>query len=247
MSGGHGTTHPNTASMSVTVRFPRSAASLRAVHATILLTSLSACSSSATPKSTASDASASSLADSITRAHQDSVNRAQPGYIVDSILPPAEALRRFLADVATPPNELANGADSRDALVRKWVQAIEANDSLTLVRTALNRPEFAYLVYPASPSAHQPSYQPPTIVWGELSNKSVKGFRRSLNRYGGKPLGYLGYRCESNPKLQAENRLWTDCLVRRVRAPGDTVSERLFGAIIERNGRFKFYSLANDI
>lgn len=247
MSGGRGTTHPSTASMRVTVRLPRSAASVRAVYAAILLTSLSACSSSATPKRTSADAGATSRADSISLARQDSVNRAQPGYIVDSILPPAEALRRFVADITTPPNELAHGADSRDALVRKWVHAIEANDSLTLIRTALNRPEFAFLVYPASPSAQPPYNEPPTIVWGELSNASVKGFRRSLKRYGGKPLGYLSYRCNSNPTFQAENKLWTDCLVRRLGVAGDTVSERLFGAIIERSGRFKFFSLANDM
>ena len=185
--------------------------------------------------------------DSIARARQDSVNRAQPGYVVDSILPPAEALRRFMADVASPPTTFANGASSRDALVRTWVRALESNDSLALIRTAMNRPEFAFLVYRTSPNAAPPYNQPPALMWMQLSNASLKGFRRSLQRLGGKPLGFLNYRCAPKAVQEGENRLWTDCLVRRVRAPGDTVSERLFGAIIERRGHFKFYSLANDV
>ena len=185
--------------------------------------------------------------DSIARARQDSVNRAQPGYVVDSILPPAEALRRFIADVASPPTTFANGASSRDALVRTWVRALESNDSLALIRTAMNRPEFAFLVYRTSPNAAPPYNQPPALMWMQLSNASLQGFRRALQRLGGKPLGFLNYRCAPEAVLEGENRLWTDCLVRRVRTPGDTVSERLFGAIIERRGHFKFYSLANDI
>ena len=113
---------------------------------------LSACSAGGAPKGAPPDSLVAALADSIARARQDSVNRAQPGYIVDSILPPAEALRRFTADLNPRPNEFSNGAGSRDALVKKWVRSLESNDSLTLIRTALTRPEFAYLVYPTLPS-----------------------------------------------------------------------------------------------
>ncbi|MDP1859792.1 MAG: hypothetical protein Q8K82_14055, partial [Gemmatimonadaceae bacterium] len=121
-------------------------------------------------------------ADSIARARQDSVNRSQPGYVVDSILPPAEALRRFTADVSFPPTTFANGASSRDALVRTWVRALESNDSLALIRTAMNRPEFAFLVYRTSPHAAPPYNQAPALMWMQLSNASLKGFRRSLQR-----------------------------------------------------------------
>src|SRR3954471_18553957 len=40
--------------------------------------------------------------DSIARARQDSVNRAQPGYVVDSILPTEEAVRRFKQSLGGP-------------------------------------------------------------------------------------------------------------------------------------------------
>src|SRR5512138_1154903 len=42
-----------------------------------------------------SAAADSTSADSIERARQDSINRSQPGYVVDSARPPEEDLRRF--------------------------------------------------------------------------------------------------------------------------------------------------------
>jgi hypothetical protein len=193
------------------------------------------------------EASVGATVDSMARVRQDSINRTQPGYVVDSILPPEEALRRFRADIADPPSAFVNGADSRDALVSKWVRALEANDSLTLIRMAINRPEFAFLVYPSSPNAHPPLHQPPQIAWTLLSSASVTGFRRALIKYGGKSLGFLGYDCQDPPETQGSNRIWANCRVRRLDIAGDTNAAELFGPIIERRGQFKFLSLANEM
>lgn len=191
-------------------------------------------------------ASSSPASDSTARARQDSINRAQPGYVVDSILPPDDAMRRFTADIANPPSDFAHGAGSRDALVLKWVRALESNDSLTLIRTAISRPEFAFLVYPTSPSSKPPLQQPPDLAWLLLSNASVQGFRRSIGEHGGASLGYLGYACPIAPESQGSNRIWAGCVIRRRDADGDTTEGRLFGPIVEREGYFKFLSLAGD-
>ena len=181
------------------------------------------------------------------KARQDSVNRAAPGYVVDSILSPDEELRRFQTSIAAKPESLSHGADSRDALVRKWARALAARDSVTLIRLAVNRPEFAYLVYPDSPLGLPPYQQPTATSWLQLSNASVQGFRRSLNAFSETPLAVISYRCAPAPERQGANRVWRDCRVRHLRASGDTVVQRLFGPIIERDGRFKFLSLASDL
>jgi hypothetical protein len=36
-------------------------------------------------------------------------------------------------------------------------------------------------------------------------------------------------------------------VIRSVRAPGDTVAERLFGVIVEHDGRFKLASYGNEL
>ena len=69
--------------------------------------------------------------------------------------------------------------------------------------------------------------------------------QRLLARRGGQPIAYAGVRCGGAPEQAGATRIWRGCLVRTVRAPGDTVAERLFGAVVERDGKFKIASYAN--
>jgi len=186
-------------------------------------------------------------ADSLARARQDSINRAQPGYIVDSILPLEEELRRFRAVIPTVPVGLTGGAPSRDGLVELVVGAIASSDTASLVRLALTRAEFAYLVYPSSPYTKPPYRQPPWLVWMHIQHGSGSGLGRVLHRYGGRPLGYASYGCDATPERQGANRLWKNCALHLTSKWGDMVSIRLFGVVIERHGRFKIVGYGNDL
>ena len=63
--------------------------------------------------------------DSIARARQDSINRALPGYVVDSILPIDEEIRRFAARIGGDPvTSFAHASASREALVRRIVRDV---------------------------------------------------------------------------------------------------------------------------
>src|SRR5687767_6963615 len=67
----------------------------------------------------------SARADSIKTARQDSINRATPGYVIDSILLVEETIRRFRAAVGGEPvTELAGASPSREALVRRFMKAL---------------------------------------------------------------------------------------------------------------------------
>ena len=169
------------------------------------------------------------------------------GYVVDSVLPVEEELRRFRADLPSAPTVLAGGAGSRDALGRAFAGALARADSAALRRMALTRAEFAYLVYPGSAYTRPPYRQPPWLVWRDLEENGGKGLRRLLDRRGGRALAYAGVRCPQAPEAAGASRLWRRCLLRTVRAPGDTLSQRLFGVIIEHRGRFKFASYGNEL
>jgi hypothetical protein len=171
---------------------------------------------------------------------------AAPGRVVDSILPMAEQLRRFRADLGPAPAALAGGAASREALVRAYARAVEARDTVALRRMVLSRAEFAFLYFPESPLARRPYEVPPALLWFQITEGSNKGVVRALRRLGGRPLGYAGHACEGPPKPEGPNRLWERCRVRVVRAPGDTAALRLFGSVLERGGRYKFVGYAND-
>lgn len=174
------------------------------------------------------------------------VVRARPGYVVDSILPPALALRRFRTGLGAAPAALEGGASSRAALVRAFVAAVEHGDSAALRRMALDRAEFAYLVYPGSLYTRAPYRQAPQIVWYQLAGRSAVGERRLLERLAGRPLDVAGHRCDATPERDGAVRYWRGCRVLMVTAAGDTIPRRLFGVIVERGGRFKFASYAND-
>jgi hypothetical protein len=167
-----------------------------------------------------------------------------PGH-VDTILPRAEALRRFQAS-AYPTDTLADAARSRDALVRTFVHSLETRDTARLGRLSLTRDEFAFLYYPTAPQGLPPYELPPDLFWFTLQQGSDKGLHRALEARSGHPLDYLGYRCDPVPSHEGANIVWGPCTV-RYRAGSRTQEERLFGLIIEREGRFKFVSYANKL
>ena len=157
-----------------------------------------------------------------------------------------EQLRRFRADIPDTPSVLSGGANSRDALVRRFVRAVERSDTAALHKMVITRGEYAYLVYPSSPLTKPPYNQPVSLAWFMANRESDPGLRRLMDRVGGRPLRYLGYACDPTPLVEGTNRFWRNCRVRRAATPGDTVVARLFGVIVEREGRFKFASYEND-
>jgi hypothetical protein len=165
---------------------------------------------------------------------------------IDSLVPRAEALRRFRS--GTPRvDSLSGGVTSRDALVRGYVRAIEQRDTLVLRRLLLTRSEFAYLYYPTNPQGLPPYDLSPDLMWFMLSAGSEKGLTRVLAELGGQRLGYTGYVCDSVASRQGANTVWGPCAVHLRPKGGDSTSQRLFGLIVERDGRYKFVSYANKI
>ena len=189
----------------------------------------------------------STRADSIARARQDSINRATPGYVIDSILPVEEELRRFRNEVGGQPvTRFANASPSREALVRRFMTSLARSDTGEFARMALQRREFADLVYPESPYTHPPYHQSPALVWYQIQNGSSTGLTRLLRRLGGQPLKYADYRCDPKPDRQGKNEIWTNCTLRIIGPAGDTSTHRLFGSIIQRDGLFKIVSYSNE-
>lgn len=168
-----------------------------------------------------------------------------PAQVVDSMFPPAVELARFRATVDGPPPTRLDGAPSRDALIRRFVGAVERRDQATLSRLLISKAEFAYLFFPASEYARAPYRQKPGLVWFRMTATSERGLGRLLARDGGRPLPLVGVKCPAPTPVDGRTRLWKDCRV-VVRRDGATVERRLFGSIIERGGRFKFLTYATE-
>jgi len=181
------------------------------------------------------------------RHRQDSIVRGRPGYVIDSLLPVEEEVRRFQATIPVRPTGFSNAARSRPELVTRFVRALEQNDTTALRQLVVDRAEFGYLVYPTSPNVAPPYRQSPDLVWLLRSASTDKAVTRLFGRFGGKPLGYAGFACPGAVDREGANTLWSDCVVKRVTAEGDKVRLRMFGAIISHHGQFKFLSLANGL
>ncbi|MBC7895431.1 MAG: hypothetical protein H7066_08455 [Cytophagaceae bacterium] len=212
----------------------------------LLLPTLLACpGSERSAREVLTDSASTARTDSIAQARQDSINRAQPGYVVDSILPLDEQLRRFrmaLPEVTT----LASDVRTREALVREIAAAVEAGDAARLTALVVTPAEYAWLVYPTSEHVSGPMAQAPQLAWYLLSGNSDVGQRRLIERMGSRPLGVRGHACAAQPVRQGANEIWNDCVVIRRNEQGSEVRQRLFGTFIEREGRWKVLSFAND-
>ena len=171
--------------------------------------------------------------------------RAEAARVVDSILPREETLVRFRTGMPHV-SSLAGGAPSRDALVRRFVEALARADTAALGSLLLTRAEFAWLYYPTNPQGLPPYNLPPGLMWDMLSLRSAKGLRRALAEYGGRHLGYTGYTCDSGVSRQGQNVVVGPCAV-HLGAPGGPATLRLFGLLVEREGRYKFVSYANEL
>lgn len=168
--------------------------------------------------------------------------------VVDSIFPVEEEVRRFKAQLpGTAPTALAGGAASREDLARRLIRAIETRDSMVIRSLVLTPWEFIELYYPHTKYTKPPYKQSPQLLWFFIQQNSEKGIGRALDRFGGRPAGYQRVECLRPAVLEERNRLHEACVVRWSTAQGKPDPFKLFGTILERDGRFKFISYANDL
>ncbi|WP_396207948.1 hypothetical protein [Gemmatimonas sp.] len=168
------------------------------------------------------------------------------GGTVDSIIPVAEALQRFRADLPKQ-DTLSHASASRGALVQRLAAALMASDTSALNAMVLSRAEFAWLFYEDSPLSRPPYEAPPALLWSQILVGSDDGARQLVNRLGGKTITVSAFTCPNPPEVEGRHTLHKRCTV-RFSVPGEKPLEgNLFGSIIERDGRFKFIGLGNRI
>ncbi|HEX2780913.1 MAG TPA: hypothetical protein VHM30_15540, partial [Gemmatimonadaceae bacterium] len=141
----------------------------------------------------------------------------------------------------------AAAARSRDALVARFVRALESRDTASLRAMAITRREFAWLYYPSTIYVRPPYETGPETIWQLMSARSAGGLSRVVARVGGAHIRLLGYACDPTARVEGANRYHEQCYLRYQRAGADSVERRrLFGSVMERGGRFKFVGYAND-
>lgn len=165
---------------------------------------------------------------------------------VDSIASPEESAARFRNGLGpgAAADRLTDGATSRDELIQRFVAALEQADTSALRSLVISPREFIDLYYLDSEYARPPYQLGADIVWIMMSEQSEKGRRRLLQRLAGQSADLNGYSCPDSGIVHGDNRIFNGCTMNRGQ---DAEGVRLFGGVIERDGRFKFLSYANDM
>lgn len=164
---------------------------------------------------------------------------------VDSIRPPAEALARFREGLP-PTDSLSGGAASRDALIARFVEAVERRDTAAVRAMELSRAEYGWIYFPSLQRMNPGLNMQPEVMWLLHGQESDKGLVRVLRRLGGGQARLGGHACEEQPQVEGAIRYWHQCTVQVTAPDGETAALKLFGSVMEHEGRFKIVSYAND-
>lgn len=170
---------------------------------------------------------------------------AEAAVPVDSIRPAALALALF-RDGLPIADSLSGGAPSRDSLVARFTGAVARRDTAAVRAMVISRAEYAWIFFPSLQRMNPATHLQPEVMWMLHSQESAKGITRVLRRLGGGQARFGGYVCEPAPQADGENRYWHQCAVEVRSADGDKATLKLFGSVIERGGRWKIVSYAND-
>ena len=168
----------------------------------------------------------------------------KPGDAVDSIFPMEEYLRRFREGLPEPAG-LRGGEPSQEALARRFLLALATRDTVALGALLVSRAEFGWLVFPGHPYARPPYELDPAIFWLQLRVESAKGLAKTLERFGGTRAELRSVECQRDT-LQLHGggaRLWSACRV----GLGSDPPVRLFGTVVELEGRYKLLSFASGL
>jgi hypothetical protein len=179
------------------------------------------------------------------KAEQTAADSAAPVRFVDSILPMDTMIARFRAGLPDPGTFDSGAAPSRDALVRRFLEALARRDSSAIDAMVMTRAEFAWIYFPHHAYAAPPYELPPQTFWMLIRGNSDKGRTRLLQRLGGTAVPLERYDCRPSTTIRAPLREWEGCRIRTF-VGGAPQELALFGSIVEHQGRFKFASLAND-
>jgi len=151
-----------------------------------------------------------------------------------------------LTAAACGPAPLAAAHTSPDALAQAVLTALERRDQSALHGLALSEEEFRTHVWPSLPAARPERNLPVEYVWNDLRQKSVAELASTLTRQGGRHHQIVSVDLEGHARDYGGFRVHSGVSL-KVREPGGGSSElRVFGSLIEQEGRWKVFSYIVD-
>lgn len=175
--------------------------------------------------------------------------RKTPGYVIDSILPPDEALRRLQQEVTDPiPTRLTGGATSRPALIRAYWQALQRTDTAAIRTLVVSKAEFAFLYFPES--ALFASGMQPVPAWVLYEAQSGRGLTAASSRARTATTAQAvlqAVTCRDEGRIEGASMTSGPCGVVMRWPDQRTDTLWIASTVIRRDGRYKLLGLDNAL
>jgi hypothetical protein len=143
------------------------------------------------------------------------------------------------------PSALSNSHGSAESLARAVLSALERRDVSSLNTLALNEQEFSDHVWAELPAARPERNLPISFVWGDLHQKSDANLRQTIAKHGGSGYDLVSIRFGGSTDYRSY-RVHRDSEVTVTDREGRKQDLRLFGSVLEKEGRFKVFSYVVD-
>jgi hypothetical protein len=126
------------------------------------------------------------------------------------------------------------------------MSALERRDAAALRQLALSEEEFRDHVWPELPAARPERGLPLSYAWRDLHQKSEAGLARTLAEWGGRWREVIDIEFTGGTTRYQTFAVHREAVVRLLEADGTTAEARLFGSVLEKDGRVKVFSYVVD-
>lgn len=166
--------------------------------------------------------------------------------------PPVTGAPPSLAPAVSPPTECPDDPGfgrtypTPDALASAFLTALREDDAVQLSGLALDEREFRCRVWPFLPASRPERGLTVEYVWGDLHQKSLNALAFTRQHYGRRRLdltrvAFAGESTDYGPiRVHRETRLTV------IDEFGRLYNLRLFGSMLEADGRYKVFSFVTD-
>lgn len=149
------------------------------------------------------------------------------------------------------PNELPDSVKSRvlsnsfklpQELFDNLLIALEKKDTAALIGMMITEKEFKELLWWEFPASRPETNIPIEFAWDNHARNSSKGLRMALRDFGGKKLFYVSHRFEEGEDKYQSFIIHPKTRVTVADTTGKEIEMKVFGSVVEMNGRYKLLS-----
>jgi len=143
------------------------------------------------------------------------------------------------------PRTLANAQVSAEALSRNFLKALASKDMESIKALRLTKDEFCQYVFPELPSSKMPNVTC-DFVWQQATLKSLSGLSEMYPEHQGKKYQFVALRFEKGTDSYPTYKVHKETHLMVKDETGKQQELRLFGSILEMDGRYKLISFVID-